>query len=258
MPERRAFTIVELLVVISLIVLLIALLLPALGQAREIARRGVCLSLTRQLGIAWEAYTADADGYIMDYTLNSVDRELWTQVLRTYVDGDHSALVCPATIDPPGDVGLGGSGIADIRFGTARITWVEGRGGYNAPPPFNRSSFIYNGNMFGKSVYNDDERRYARYSMIPNASEVPVIGDGVWRSATPGMPGSIKTFPLNLDDPEIGLTGTSADGVYRWVSNRHGDATNVVMADIHAESVPLHEMWSLQWHRTYEKVGFLE
>jgi prepilin-type N-terminal cleavage/methylation domain-containing protein/prepilin-type processing-associated H-X9-DG protein len=53
---RRAFTLVELLVVIAVIAILIALLLPALGGARRTARRLKCLSNIRQLETAHVLY----------------------------------------------------------------------------------------------------------------------------------------------------------------------------------------------------------
>jgi len=58
---RRAFTLVELLVVISIIALLIAILLPALTQARESARTALCLSIQRQTHLAASLYGADND-----------------------------------------------------------------------------------------------------------------------------------------------------------------------------------------------------
>ncbi len=58
----RAFTLVELLVVMAVIALLVGLLLPALGASREAGRSAACLSNLRQCGIALAAYAADEAG----------------------------------------------------------------------------------------------------------------------------------------------------------------------------------------------------
>lgn len=57
---RAGFTLVELLVVISVVTVLLAILLPSLGRAREDARRTVCLANLKHVGVGLFAY-ADAN-----------------------------------------------------------------------------------------------------------------------------------------------------------------------------------------------------
>jgi len=57
--DAPGFSLIELLVVISIIALLIALLLPALDSAREVARRARCLSNERQFAIGLRSFEAD-------------------------------------------------------------------------------------------------------------------------------------------------------------------------------------------------------
>lgn len=60
--RRKIFTIIELLVVVSILAILVALLLPALNSAREKAKEITCTSNLKQIGTASFSYSDDNDG----------------------------------------------------------------------------------------------------------------------------------------------------------------------------------------------------
>ena len=64
--KRKAFTLIELLVVIAIIALLMAVIIPALSKAKELATAAVCLSNENQLITGYLLYAENYDSYFAD------------------------------------------------------------------------------------------------------------------------------------------------------------------------------------------------
>lgn len=98
---RRALTLVELLVVVAVIALLAAVLMPVLSKARESARKSVCQTNLRQIGVAFNLYTSDHDGF---YPCNG-DPNLWMGrnwrvVIQPYLPGSPMQSLPPGYSQP--------------------------------------------------------------------------------------------------------------------------------------------------------------
>jgi prepilin-type N-terminal cleavage/methylation domain-containing protein len=63
-PNTKAFTLVELLVVIGIIAILIGFLMPALKRAREAAVQTSCASNLHQIAILFQMYTNEGKGWV--------------------------------------------------------------------------------------------------------------------------------------------------------------------------------------------------
>ena len=91
MPTRRAFTLIEVLVVTAVIAILAALLLPVLSRAKDSGRRAACTSNLHQLFIATSLYAADHEGV---YPPDSATHHWPHQLFSGYENLD--VLRCPA------------------------------------------------------------------------------------------------------------------------------------------------------------------
>lgn len=101
--RARGFTLIELLVVIAIIAILLGLLLPALGQAREIGRSTACASNMRQMSVAANLYAHDYKDQIwpqfdwvpLPYTLSNTGPQIGKGLFFEYVHSLDKITECP-------------------------------------------------------------------------------------------------------------------------------------------------------------------
>jgi prepilin-type N-terminal cleavage/methylation domain-containing protein len=94
---QKGFTLVELLVVISIIALLLAILMPALGKAREQGQKVVCMSNTKQLQLGWSVYAENNNGKLVFGSTTRVRQSGWHK-LTWQISALHSEpswVACP-------------------------------------------------------------------------------------------------------------------------------------------------------------------
>jgi prepilin-type processing-associated H-X9-DG protein len=90
-PNRVAFTLVELLVVIGIIAVLIGILLPTLGRARQQASSVACMSNMREIGNCLVMFTSERKGWLPKAWFNARPKVTVPTVGRDVQPADYSA-----------------------------------------------------------------------------------------------------------------------------------------------------------------------
>ena len=234
---RNAFTLVELLVVVSIIAVLIALLLPALGKAKEAARATLCKSHERQLHTAACVYAAEYNDVAPQGTAQSGQfpdgslyhgpnlRVTWSMIfVAAGIEGAGNSLrfhcpnVTPRYYKNEGGAYAGYGMVNDNSGGVDVGPFATLLLGEYTPPDAWRGPVKFRG---------------LRMATVQPASDYAMIADCAYRG------GGILETPLVLPRPQGGFAfntrrlnhGGQQEGV--WLA--HSDTANIAFADGHVE-----------------------
>lgn len=250
----RAFTLVELLVVISILALLIAILLPVAGRVRDHARALACQSNLRQWGLLTNAYVAGNDGKFFFYKTHvdtvtqpqpgTVWVKSWWYIFLTDFGNYRDIWLCPMATARPTD-GHTGSTFRAWRaaHGAERLRG----GGWDEVEREFFGSYAVSG-WVGFDRHEDPNRPNSGCWTTPyvsGASDVPLVFDcrcSIYYGILGGPPPKPDANPNQYYSSNVCM-------------DRHSGGINAVFMDWSVRKVGLKQLWGLKWHREYDAAG---
>lgn len=206
--QHAGFTIIELLVVISIIAVLVAMLLPALAKARASARMISCLSNQRQLFVHLRIYMDEANDWVPPHTINWPGDSANTHLgwLHQLVKAGHmKALptIASARIDMT-------KASTDIRVCPELRTINPSNGNNNSAWSFGH--YVMAAEVVGYSNYNS-----TGYGFLTSYPGPVKVGELTRPGETMALADGNLNTAVNLPQGSIRADDISIAGSYRWI-----------------------------------------
>jgi prepilin-type N-terminal cleavage/methylation domain-containing protein/prepilin-type processing-associated H-X9-DG protein len=214
-PRPTGFTLLELLVVISIIGMLASIITPSLGNARELAHRAVCLSRLRDLGTAMGVYFSGNDHHLWPYKLYNHPAE----GVHCYFWGTDADPVDP-TASP--FMNCAGDTLAALWCPSLRWGDYVPQGAHVSEPT---TTYAYNGRYLDPALNGTTCKPV---TAVPEPAELFVLAD----SGMAWAPAGVTIFQNSTYlEPVTGMWMQTPTNHFR-----HLGKTNVLLADGHARS----------------------
>jgi prepilin-type processing-associated H-X9-DG protein len=267
-----AFTMIELLVVISVIALLVAILLPALAKARESANRSRCLANVRGFGLAMELYANDLKEWYLTESnhrgadnlgLNDLEGPLGSALTLPPGGGHGTAsrrwsqlksyglsleiLTCPSAAYP--------AGIRNVAAGNMSMSYFyhAGRGNRRTVSPYNDGDWEGYNDYDSPNIGSRAEgyQPILRRSNIRKATEVVIMTDLI-RGATNRTAGGLTIS--NISGTSNSPINIRPNHMSKETVDMRSDGGNIAYADGSAKWKPDSDMvlrYNRQYHTYY-------
>ena len=247
--KRSGFTLIELLVVIAIIALLMGILMPALSKIRKQAKGVLCQTYLKQWGTMFNMYCDGNNRKFPDRSLVS-GKGRWMYSLRDYIGDSNDLKLCPLVKKSTIAMGMDGSSW----WGSTNTAWEipsnDAGGG--------REVGTYGSYGINGYCYDTKETLmgFATVGMhwktpdVSGAAYIPLFMDAMFWTGWPQSINAPRSEPMM-----VGTHIPDEDGMQRYCLDRHNSRINAVFLDFSVSPVGLKELWTLNWHKGYNRAG---